>query len=281
MSLKAIYDTKDAIPAGFADLFTERDGKFELTGIEGIKTQADVDRVQEALRKERTAHDETKGKLRIWGDRKPEDVQKLSDEVEELRIKVGEGGDEKKVEELVNKRVQIALRPVERERDEFRGKVQELTGKIGELETSITRRSLADTLRAASAGEKGIPVRPEAQADIELLAPTAFEEVDGKHVTREGNPFGVDAGLDPKSFLEAVLNSGARPHWFKDSEGAGARNGRGGAGGAGGPNPFAKDSRNMTQVAQLCVKNPSLAIRLAKAAKAIELLPPELRRQAQ
>ena len=43
--LELSYDTKDAIPNGFAELYTEKDGKFVLTGVNGMKTQTDVDNV--------------------------------------------------------------------------------------------------------------------------------------------------------------------------------------------------------------------------------------------
>ena len=49
--LKTIYDNEADIPEGFAALYTEKNGKWELTGVQGVKTQLDVDRVQEALRK--------------------------------------------------------------------------------------------------------------------------------------------------------------------------------------------------------------------------------------
>jgi len=276
MALKAIYENKADVPAGFEELYTERDGKFELTGIEGVKTQADVDRVHGALVKERTEHGQTRAALKVWGDRKPEEVVAALDELEVLRVKVGEGGDDKKLEEIVTKRVQIALRPVERQRDDAITKLGDLTGRVGELEGSITRRSLADSLRDATVGDKGVPVRAEQIPDLELLAPMIFEQVDGKHVTKDNNPLGVPAGLEPRAFLEEVLNSGRRPQWFKDSEGAGARSGsRNGA--PGGVNPFAKETFNLTQIGQLVKTNPVLAQRLAKAAKGTQFLPPELR----
>jgi hypothetical protein len=277
MILKAIYESKADVPAGFDELYTEREGKFELTGIEGAKTQADVDRVHGALVKERAEHSQTRTALKVWGDRKPDEVLRSLDELEELRVKVGEGPDDKKLEEIVTKRVQIALRPVERQRDEALTKNVELTGRVGELEGSITRRSLADTIREATIGDKGVPVRSEQIPDLELLAPMIFEIVDGKHVTREGNPLGVIAGLEPRAFLEDVLNSGRRPQWFKDSEGTGSRPGGRAAGAPGGVNPFAKESFNLTAIGQLVRSNPALATRLARAAKGTQFLPPELR----
>ena len=63
MKLKALYDHTDEIPKMYRDLFTEREGVYELTGIEGLRTQSDVDRLQGSLRKERADHKTTRDKL--------------------------------------------------------------------------------------------------------------------------------------------------------------------------------------------------------------------------
>lgn len=62
--LKITYTKAEEIPEGYADLYTaQQDGTFLLTGVDGMKTEGDVGRVQEALRKERSDHIETKSKL--------------------------------------------------------------------------------------------------------------------------------------------------------------------------------------------------------------------------
>ena len=40
MALKAIYERAEEIPEDFSALFTERDGRYELTGVAGMKTAA-------------------------------------------------------------------------------------------------------------------------------------------------------------------------------------------------------------------------------------------------
>ena len=66
MLLKLIYDSIAEVPEKFRELFSEKDGKAVLSGIDGMKTQADVDYVLNSLRQERDAHKETKGKLSAW-----------------------------------------------------------------------------------------------------------------------------------------------------------------------------------------------------------------------
>ena len=77
--LKATYETKDDIPetVDFRDLFTEKNGKFELTGIAGIQTDGNVARLESALQKEKNDHKDTKAKLGVWGELDHDDVQKV------------------------------------------------------------------------------------------------------------------------------------------------------------------------------------------------------------
>ena len=74
MPLKAIHDTIDDIEEPYRDLYTEKNGKWELTGIAGAFTQANMDRVQAALDKERAEHKATQDKLAVWADRDHEET---------------------------------------------------------------------------------------------------------------------------------------------------------------------------------------------------------------
>ena len=44
MALQIIVETLDDVDEKYHDLYTEKDGKFHLTGVDGMKTQADIDR---------------------------------------------------------------------------------------------------------------------------------------------------------------------------------------------------------------------------------------------
>ena len=55
MALKAIYERAEEIPEAYRALFTERDGRYELTGVAGMKTEADVARLRKSLTDERSA----------------------------------------------------------------------------------------------------------------------------------------------------------------------------------------------------------------------------------
>lgn len=83
MALKAILDSIDDLPEDVKKEYVEKNGKFELQ-VEGMKTQADVERLQGALTKERNDHKAVRDRLGLLGDRKIEDVLATLDRVPEL-----------------------------------------------------------------------------------------------------------------------------------------------------------------------------------------------------
>ena len=170
MKLKLKYSSQEDIPAGYEDLFTEKDGEWHLTGIEGMKTQEDITRLSESLRKEREDHKKVKDVLaKLGGPDLDADalVEKL-DEYEELKLRVesGEGGkiDDKKVEELVEQRVQRRLAPVERERDRLKTRNTELENENGTLKGTITRGTVESELRRHATEGKVVTSAPALKA---------------------------------------------------------------------------------------------------------------------
>jgi hypothetical protein len=108
MKLRAVYTDENEIPTGFRELYEEQDGKFVLKrdAIEGVKAQADLDRVNDTLKKERKARADAEAKLKRFealGDRDPDELLRAADEVESLRAQVGSG--DAKSEEAIQKRI--------------------------------------------------------------------------------------------------------------------------------------------------------------------------------
>ena len=259
--LKAIYDTQDDIPEAFRELFAERDGKFELAEVEGVKTQADVDRLNEALRKERGDHTKTKEKLSAWGDLNPEETRTQLDRIPELEAHQADGDSQEKIEQIVQGRLQTATAPLER-------KVSTLEKENGELKTSIadfqakdTRRQIHDAVREAGVSTK---ILDTAMDDALMLGERIFEvrEDDGAIVTRDG--VGVTPGIRPADWFSEVQEK--RPHWWAQSSGGGAGGGSGGGGGFG-ENPWSEAHWNVTKQGQVIKeKGMETAERMAKAA---------------
>lgn len=265
MKLKLSYNSQEDIPNGYEALYTEKDGKWVLTGIEGMKTQEDITRLSESLRKEREDHKKVKDILaKLGGPDLDADalVEKL-DEYEELKLRVesGEGGkiDDKKVEELVEQRVQRRLAPVERERDRLKTRNTELENENGTLKGTITRGTVESELRRHATEGK---VVTSALDDILDIGANIFEVAeDGAVVTKQGLR-NVPAGVTPDVWLSDMKEK--RPHWWPASQGGGA--GGSGGGNGTGVNPWTKDNWSIEAQAQLVRTDPGKADRLAKAA---------------
>lgn len=265
MKLKLSYNSQEDIPNGYEALYTEKDGKWVLTGIEGMKTQEDITRLSESLRKEREDHKKVKDVLaKLGGPDLDADalVEKL-DEYEELKLRVesGEGGkiDDKKVEELVEQRVQRRLAPVERERDRLKTRNTELETENGTLKGTITRGTVESELRRHATEGK---VVTSALDDILDIGANIFEVAeDGAVVTKQGLR-NVPAGVTPDVWLSDMKEK--RPHWWPASQGGGA--GGSGGGNGTGVNPWTKDNWSIEAQAQLVRTDPGKADRLAKAA---------------
>ena len=246
MELELRYDTKDAVPKGYEALYTEKDGKFVLTGVKGMKTQADIDTVQKNLKTERDLHKETKAKLADFNKlgKKPEELQETLDKFEELSVMAdGKEIDDKKVNEIVEKRVAAKLVPITRERDNLKGELAEAKTAAEKLSGEIKDGKIDTALRKAAADMK---VRPEALEDVVLLGKSIFDvDADGKILVKEGTKF--TQGLEPGTWVSDMKKD--RPHWWPVSQGGGA-NGGGGGGGAMQGNPWSKNEWNLTAQGQ-------------------------------
>jgi len=93
--LELIYNSAEDIPEGFDSLYTEKDGKWHLTGVKGMKTSQDTDKLSKSLREERAAHKATKDKLAKFGE--DPDIDAILEKLDgyedlEARLEAGEGG---------------------------------------------------------------------------------------------------------------------------------------------------------------------------------------------
>jgi hypothetical protein len=267
--LKITYESGDDVPEAFKSLYTEKDGKFHLTGVEGMKTDGDVAKLTGALNKERSDHkklrDSIRGALGIaQTDPLPnfEEIRTKLDSVDELQAQVEAAGDPKnakKIEELVDAKVKAKLAPVEKELNTAREQLGLKDKTIGELTTEKRTRKVQDTVREHAAKLK---LLPEAMDDAFMYAQHLFEEDDsGALVMKEGT--GFTQGTDVNFWLTEMQSK--KPHWWPASEG-------GGAGGKGGgkvdttPNPFSHENWNMTLQGQMINTDRVKAERMAAAA---------------
>lgn len=259
MVLKALYEKKEDIPSQYLELYSERGGKWELTQVEGVKTTADVDRLQTALTNEREEHRQTREKLSPWSrlGKKPEEIQAQLDRVTELEL-LTKDKDPKAVEELVEARVKSRVAPIERERDQYKEQVGTLTGEITGLKTKEKTRTIHDAVRAAATK---VSLLPTAIEDALMYAERVLDiDADGKIVTKDG--VGVTPGLAPDVWLGDMKTT--RSHWWGPTEGGGGTGGGGGNRYAN--NPWTPEHWNMTEQGKIYNQDPTRAEQMAKAA---------------
>jgi hypothetical protein len=256
MRLKAVYATEDEIPEGYADLYSERNGQWELTGVEGVRTPADVDRVQEALRKERKDHAITKAALQPFEGLDPEAIAEQAVALENATAQleaINKDGriDEAKLEPIIAARIKQAVAPMEREKtnlerqlDAQRKLVNEREGEVVALKTTITTGNVERSIREAAATAKLVPT---AVSDAVLQGSRVFEVTDEGRVITKDVP-GVVPGLTPTEWLKDMQEKA--PHWWPPSVGGGSRGGN-----ANGPlgranNPWSKEGWSITKQGQ-------------------------------
>lgn len=256
--LKAILDSLEGVETHFHSLYTERNGKYELTGIEGVKTQADIDRLQTALTKERNDHKTLKDRFATFGDRKPEEIIAALDRIPELEAAAKGNLDEAKLNEIVEGRIKSRLAPVERQAQTLQQQLSEANASLEMLRTKDSLRIVTDAVRGAASKLK---VVDSAVEDVTLLAERLFTiDETGAVVTKDN--VGVTPGISADVWLTDM--QAKRPHWWGPSQGGGAGGNRGG--GSGVTNPWSKDSWNLTEQGRIYKENSGKAEQLAKAA---------------
>jgi hypothetical protein len=240
--LELEYDSLSAVPEAFRGLFSEKDGKAVLTGINGLKTQNDINNLQEALRKERSDHAAAKAALHPWNSfgKKPEELQAQLDRIAELEAAASGKVDDKKLNELVEARLGQKVGPIERQLRENTTLLETVTRERDTFRDQLFRREMTDIVRNIATEMK---VVPSAMADVELFAQFALErQEDGTFITKSGIP-GVTPGVDAKTLLREMQKQ--RPHWWPASAGGGAGGGTGGINGD--KNPWSAQHWNLTE----------------------------------
>lgn len=253
------YEKEEDVPEAVRDLYTETDGRFVLTGVRGLKTEKDVNNVQEALRKEREERKKLADQFKPFKDMDPEEVRSKLDRVAELEAAAGGKLDEDAINKIVEGRLASHTAPLQRKIDELTEAATTAVQERDQALGTITDMKMTSAIRAAAAEAKVVST---AIPDIEVIAKSAFEMTDdGKLVTKEGS--GVMAGLGLDAYFKEMQKS--RPHWWPASEGGGAAGG-GSRGPGGGQNPFSAEHWDLTKQGQMVRQNREQAEQLAKLA---------------
>jgi hypothetical protein len=265
MAIKAVVDSLDDVDEKYRDLYTEVNGKFEITGIEDVTVLTPVKKLKDENAQRRIAERKAKEALApftaLVGERKLEDVQQMLDRYPELEAAAEGKLDDGKINGLVEARLKTKLAPVERENGQLKQQLQERDGIIEGFKTKERIRTVHDSVREAIGKQQGF--QPTAIEDALMHAERMFEvNEDGKVVTRD--EVGVTPGIDAVVWLTEM--QAKRPHWWGTTSGGGSRGNNGSGGPPSGNNPFSREHWNMTEQGKLIRTNRVRAEQLAKSA---------------
>jgi hypothetical protein len=264
MKLQATYDKKEDIPERFVDIYKEKGEKWCIE-IEGIQTDANVQRLEFSLKKERDENAKLREDAKLHG-KTPEEVQIMAEELEAAKATIESGGDKKTEEQIakiVEARIKQQVGPLERNITKLTKERDESVLSTTNLTTEIMTGKIELAIRTAAEKAKVIP---SAINDMVMRGKPQFEllEQDGKVliVTKDG--LGNTAGLAPEGWIEELAPSA--PHYWPANQGAGA-NGAGLTLGITEKNPWTKANWNMTEKGEILKKyGTEKASQLAKAA---------------
>lgn len=256
--LQMSYTSQEMIPEAYRNLYTENNGTFALTQVQGIKTQQDVNNVMESLRKERNDHSAIKQKYSVFGDKDPNEILTQLDRIAELEAAAAGAKSPEELETLVAARLQTKTGPLERELAEVKTQLQAALEESTEYKTQIRNSTIANDIRAAAVKAK---VRPEAIDDLIFQGQTLFDlDETGKSIAKAGGS--ITPGIMPEVWLTELKQ--IKPFYWPASQGVGAKPGFHMPGG--GLNPFTKEGWNKTQQYEMVRNDREKAEQMAKAA---------------
>lgn len=257
MKLQSTIDDINSVDEPFREMYVLRDGKYHFDGVDGIKTQADIDRLQSSLSKEREAHKQIRERFAPISDKDPGEILTILDRVPELEAAAQASNDPEKIQTLVDAKLNAIKAPLERELTTAKKSKDELEAQLQQLTQEKLSRAIHDNVITEVRKAK-IPV--EVDEDILLNADRIFEVIDGKVQTKDG--VGVTPGMDPAAWLAEVLPR--KPHWRGPSFGGGARGSQGG--GSYGVNPWSAKDWNKTEQGRIYREDKEKAEQMAKSA---------------
>ena len=271
MPLKFKYDDAtefSSLSEELQGLYTEKDGTWVLSGIEGVAGPDDVKALRQEAGKyriEKNNYSKRAQPILDWmGDRTLEDIQAEYDQIEELKLKAEGSKDQKAVEKLVQARLNTELSPLQRKLQAIEAEKADLAQKVEAYSRENNRRTITDAIRAAgSAAKCDESTYNQPTGYLQLLGSQAFEVVEGRAVVKEDNPFGLTPGLEPEAVLAELKPR--HPHLWPASRGGGAGGSVNGTPATG--NPWSKDSFNLTMQGKIMQENPKLAEQLKNSAK--------------
>ena len=225
LQLAQRYESADAIPEAFRELYVERDGGyvFDWSQVEGAVDPAAVDAALGELRAEREAHKATKRRLAAYraGDAPPpltpeeraqwEEYERLVEEVERLEFQLHQRT-EAEVQRLAEEIAAERVAALEEELADLDDELQGIRQELAELKAGETERVEIDArLQAIKDALPRFAFVDGVEADL------VWHAIEGPEPLRVGHDGRVRSarGESVVEWIERLARS--RPHWSKNA----------------------------------------------------------------
>lgn len=257
MSLKFLIEDETDLPEDDAikALYSQQSDGTWMLGVEGAVPKKRLDE----FRKTNVA---LKSKLEKFDGIDPEEARDAIDRKAEFEA-ASDGASPEKIREAAEK---IAQERLERIQATHEKQITKLAEERDSLRVNLNDRVLGDSLRKAGASQG---LRPEAVEDLIARGKSVFSINDqGELVSIESD--GVTPRLNergdafsPSDFVAGLVKSA--PHLFVETKGSGASGSGSGSGSysSSTPNPWAKETFNLTEQARIYKADPKKAAALA------------------
>lgn len=267
--LDAEVASLDGIDKNYHALYTQKDGKWLLTGVKGY-TPEERETVTKTLKKERDAASAAVNALKpyktLFGDKKPEEIQAQLDRIEELEASNGKV-DEAEIEKRAQIRAQTLTKPIERKLTEATEKLTKSEATIKSYQSAEEKAAISAEIQKHALASSALPESYAAGGGLLAVLQgqlTVEVEVDAEGNRKLGKVVTAD-GKDVPALLKQIQTT--QGYFWAPSKGGGAN-----AGGPGGPapgvNPFkAGPTFNRTHQMALLKDNPTLAKQYQESAK--------------
>lgn len=259
MGLKSEVEDIATVDEAFRSLYTEKDGKHVLTGVEGMVPSSQLVAVKTEAGGYRIKLKDATTKLEAFGDLDPLKVAEQLARIPELELAATGKLDDGKINQLVESRLAAKVAPVQRTLDQM---IAENTGLklVNENMTKAEKsRQIGDEIRVA--GKKAGVV--DSAIDDAILLGERVLEIDDNGAIVVKDKVGYTPGITAIEWFQEVQVK--RPHWWGPTFGGGANGSKGGTGFSG-PNPFTNENWNMTAQGALVRADPKKASAMAEAA---------------
>jgi hypothetical protein len=279
--LKPEIENLDGLDKAHHPLYTERDGKYVFTGLEGYDP-SQPGKLQKALDTERENAKKYANELKalkpwkVFADKKPEDIQAQLDRMDELEAAAAGKFDEKELDKRATARAEAATKPLQRQIKEFEGKVTEFTEQNAALQARVTAYEKAEeqakiraeiqkaalasnALPEAYADGGGLLAVLEGALEVDVQVDSEGKRTLGAVRTKDGA--GYPSGLDVPKLLQQVQSR--QGYFWGPSKGGGANPGNHGSRIPTGANPWDPKTHNRSQQMDIIHADPQRAKQLA------------------